>query len=177
LDRSAKSLDLQMALAEAIARCKIHPVAQGVLVDDFFKLTLNQRRFLTGATLTPEGRLIDSGNPNKPYFSPFQPLVRRVLTHSASKVHFFFGLDRPFGEYATGLYSTLKNNPAHPFREKFGDIAFPLAKETSPLQAADLLVYLVYSHMLERLKSRNWYVNRCISAIENCWPRVRTKVL
>jgi hypothetical protein len=123
-------------------------------------MSLNERRFLTGATLTPAGRLKESGSPNRPYFTPFQPIMKRVLSYvPAGKGHFFFGLDRPFSEYATGLYATLKGNDSHPYQERFEGIAFPLAKETPALQAADLLVYLTYSHMFERLKARNWYIN------------------
>jgi hypothetical protein len=155
-----KSEQLQLALAELISRCKIYPVAQGVLVESFFRMSLNERRFLTGATLTPQGRIKESGSPNKPYFAPFQPIMKRVLSYvSAGKGHFFFGLDRPFSEYAIGLYAKLKGNEAHPYQARFGDIAFPQAKQTPALQAADFLVYLTYSHMLERMKARNWYIN------------------
>jgi hypothetical protein len=38
----------------------------------------------------------------------------------------------------------------HPYQERFGTIAIPLAKETPALQAADLLVHIVYRDMLRR---------------------------
>jgi hypothetical protein len=147
-------------LAEAIVKYKIHPVSYGIIVGDFYSFSYNQRRFLTGATLTPEGKLITSGAPNKPYFAPFQQLTRRIASYAPvnGKVHFFFGLDRPFAEYARDLYATLKNNPVHPYRERLGDPTFPLAKETPELQAADFLVYLTYLHMQERMKTQNWYI-------------------
>lgn len=158
--RHRNSLPLQLALAEAVARCRIYPVAQGLFVRDFYKFSLAERRFPTGAILTPEGCLRDSGSPNRPYFAPFQPLIKRVLSYSPPKgrTHFFFGLDRPFSKYATGLYSTLSGWPHHPYHEHFGDISFPLAKDTPALQAADLLVHLTYLHMLDRMKAGNWYV-------------------
>src|SRR5258705_13747513 len=37
---STESKELQVALAQTIAQFKIYPVAQGVLVKDFFKLSL-----------------------------------------------------------------------------------------------------------------------------------------
>jgi hypothetical protein len=157
----ARSVKLQFALAEAVAQYQIYPVAQGILVKDFYNFSLNERRFLTGATLLRDGRLKGTGNPSKPYFAPFQPLVKRVLEYAPAtgRAHFYFGLDRPFSEFAGPLYKTLKSNPDHPFRERFGDISFPMAKETPALQAADLLSYLTYSHMLERAKTKAWYAN------------------
>jgi hypothetical protein len=146
------SVELQLALAQVIAQSKIYPVANGVLVRDFFKLSLSERRFMTGATLTPEGRIKESGNPNRPYFAPFQPLIRRVLSYApvGGKAHFSFGVDSVFGKYATHLYAKLKENGVHPYQERFGTIAFPDAKETPALQAADLLVHVVYLDMLKR---------------------------
>jgi hypothetical protein len=147
-----KCLKLQSSLALAIAKYKLYPVAQGVLVEEFLKMALNECRFMTGATLTPEGKLKNSGNPNRPYFAPFQQVVRRVLSYAPAggKAHFFFGLDRPFAQYATQLYSTLKENDEYEHHNRFGDISFPLAKETPALQAADLLVHTLYLDMLHK---------------------------
>jgi hypothetical protein len=148
------SYPLQMALAEVIAKChKISPVAFGIIVPEFFKLPLIERRFMTGATLTAAGKIKESGNPNRPYFAPFQPAIRTVLGYApvGGKAHFFFGLDTKFGEYAADLYRKLKENNIHQFQERFGTIAFPDAKDTPALQAADLMCHVVYQDMLKRL--------------------------
>jgi hypothetical protein len=157
LAKRRDSCNLQLALARTIARCKIYPVAYGVLVRDFFKLSLSERRFMTGATLTPEGRIKETGSPNRPYFAPFQPVLKRVLSYApvGGRANFFFGLDSPFAKYATDLYAKLQHNGLHPYQERFGDIAFPLAKETPALQAADLLVHLMYLDMLSRAQQRS----------------------
>ena len=149
----AESQALQMNLAEAVAEYKIYPVAQGVLVEEFFKLSLSERKFMTGATLTPRGRLKDSGNPRRPYFAPFQQIVKKVLGYApvGGRGHFFLGLGSPLAENASELYSVLKNNDAHPYKERFGNISFPLAKRTPPLQASDLLVHVMYLDMLKYL--------------------------
>jgi len=47
----------------------------------------------------------------------------------------------------------LKDNPLFPYQERFGDIKFPLAKETAALQAADLLVYTLYVDMQNRVQT------------------------
>jgi hypothetical protein len=153
---TTQSYELQLALAQTIARFRIHPVAHGVLVKDFFKLSLAERRFLTGATLTAEGQLEETGKPKQPYFAVFQPVVKRVLSHAevGGKAHFFLGPDRQFANYATGLYLRLKNNPLFPHRERFGDVGFPLAKETPGLQAADLLVHILYLDTQNRVQTR-----------------------
>jgi hypothetical protein len=153
-----KSLELQTGLANAVAAHKIYPVAQGVLVSDFHKFSLVERRFLTGATLRPDGRIKESGNASKPYFAPFQQVIKRVLSYApvGGKGHFFFGVDRPSGKYAEALYATLKGNPDHPYADRFGQIGFPLAKETPALQAADFLTYLVYHDMLTGEKIKSW---------------------
>jgi hypothetical protein len=153
-----KSLKLQLALAEVIAKHGIFPIAQGVTVDDFFKFSINERRFMTGATLYPNGRLKETGNPSRPYFAAFQPLMNQVLRYAPprGKVHFYCGLDRPFAAFAGQLYGMLKTRPGHQYQNRFGDISFPMAKETPALQAADLLSHLTYLDMLERVTGEHW---------------------
>jgi hypothetical protein len=155
-----KSLKLQTALAESIAQHKIYPLSYGIIVKDFLALPLNKRRFLTGATLMPSGKLKGTGNPNKPYFAPFQPVIKRALSYApqTGRAHFYFGLGTPFSGYATDLYSTLRKNPDHPFSERFGDISFPMAKQNPALQAADFHCYLSYSYLLERSKPNRWHM-------------------
>jgi len=157
LVKRSATYNLQIALAQTIANFRIHPVAQGVLVRDFFKFSLMARRFMTGATLTPEGRIEKSGSPERPYFAPFQPVVKRVLSYApvGGKAHFFFGLDRPFAKYAKTLFLELKDNSLFPNYERFGGIEFPLAKQTPALQAADLLVHVLYLDMHSRVQTKS----------------------
>ena len=146
------------ALASAIIEYKIHPVTVGVVIADFFSFSHSQRRFLTGARLE-DGKLISSGAPGKPYFCPFQECVARVAESApvGGKAHFFFGLDRPFAGYAHAFMDDIL---AHPYARVHNQIgrspAFPLAKETPQLQAADLLAYVSYLDMTDRLKNNSW---------------------
>jgi hypothetical protein len=98
-------IQIGFALAGAIAEFKLYPVVHGILVKDFFKLSLNERKFLTGATLIPYGQLENTGNPDRPYFAPFQQVVKRVLSYApvGGKAHFFFGVDRIYAAYAKVL--------------------------------------------------------------------------
>jgi hypothetical protein len=73
--------------------------------------------------------------------------------------HFFFGLDRPFAEYATALFKQIEATTApqiddprlesNALRERLGTFAFPQAKKTPQLQVADFLVNLTYHHVIK----------------------------
>jgi Protein of unknown function (DUF3800) len=153
------SADLLWGLANVVAQNKICPVAFGVVVQDFFKFTLTERRFLTGATLTPSGKIKESGSPNRPYFVPFPFIIKRVLSYApvGGKAHFFFGVDSVFSKYATTIYSKLRDSGQHVYQERFGTIAYPDAKNTPALQAADLLVHMVYLDMVNRARQTALY--------------------
>jgi hypothetical protein len=97
-------------LAGTIAKHpKVHPVSYGIIVDDFNSFTLEQRRFFTGAELLLTGKLTPTGCPNKPYFVPFQNIVKLLTDYAplGGKVHFSFGTDRPFYGYATELWKQM----------------------------------------------------------------------
>jgi hypothetical protein len=89
---------------------KIHPVTAAIAVQDFESFTLDDRKFMTGATLE-NGRLIRTASPNKPHYIPFQHCLKRVAAYApeGGKAHFFFGLGRPFSEYASMLFEQAKN--------------------------------------------------------------------
>jgi len=148
-------------LGKTIVSCNgACPISAGIVVADFNSFTLEQRRLITGATIK-HGKLITTGSPNKPYFSPFIWCIRRLACYApeGGKVHFFFGLNRPFADYAKSLLKETKEIPLDiNCKERLGDFAFPLAKDTPQLQAADLLVHLTYQFMLERQKAGSWDV-------------------
>ena len=141
---------------------KVYPVAYGLVVDDFNRFSLAERKFLTGATIgNKSGKLLSSGCPSKPYFCPFQSVIKIVCGYApvGGKAHFSFGLGRSFAEYALQLFKQMhaESEIQKPFntwnsRNRLGEPLFPLAEETAPLQAADLLVHLIYLHMAECLQ-------------------------
>jgi hypothetical protein len=148
------------AIADVIVRYKLRPIGEAVVVSDFNSFTLPHRKFFTGAVLD-DGKLITSGCPSKPYFMPFQHCVRRVAeTAAPSKAYFFFGLDRPFAEYATSLLRELSGNGyvAHSWGKYIGTPAFPRAADTPQLQAADFLSYLLYRDMVEREREQQLHL-------------------
>lgn len=159
-----KSRDAR-SMIEALAKVsgeqlKIHPVAYGIVVEDFNSYSLDERRFLTGATLMDSGRLTTSGCPSKPYFTPFQNILKVVTDYApvGGNAHFFFGLGRPFAEYALAMFNQIKSQTemkrainTWTSRDRLGDPSFPAAEDTAPLQAADLLVHAIYLHMQEEI--------------------------
>jgi hypothetical protein len=150
------------AVASTIARHRlIHPIGGGIYVNDFKSFPITERRYFTGANVNSVGKLVSSGCPNKPYFVPFQKCVVRVCGYApkGGKAHFFFGLDRPFAEYAAALFKQIEATTApqiddprlesNALRERLGTPAFPKAKETPQLQIADFLVNLTYHHVIK----------------------------
>jgi hypothetical protein len=175
-------------LAKTISRYSIYPVSMGIVVNDFKAFTLDQRKWLTGATLR-RGEIRNSGSPNKPYYVPFLLCLMRVTVYAkiGSKARFYFGLDRTFSDYARALYAqikTQKQNPRSEWRHKWalGDISFPMSSETPELQAADLLSHLTYLHMVERHRQGMWQVapppnsllGLCIKNSRSKWDHVYT---
>lgn len=142
-------------VGDCICRHKLYPVGQAIVVEDFNLFTDQQKRFFTGAVLD-DGKLKTFGCPGKPYFMPFQNCVKQIAKAAATtKVNFYFGLDRPFGGYATMLLGELKESTHvyHEWGKHIGLASFPFAAETPQLQAADFLSYLLYRDMAERKKS------------------------
>jgi len=148
----SKHVQFINAVAETIAdQERIRPISSGLIVDDFYSFPENVRRYFTGAEVKQGKGLTTSGCPNKPYFVPFQQCVAKVAEYApdGGKAHFFFGLDTSFAGYAGDLFKRIKeSNVRWPWKDKMGDVSFPMAKEIPQLQAADFLVHLVYQHMV-----------------------------
>jgi hypothetical protein len=144
--------EMLMALASVIANCRVHPVTDGIVVSDFFSFSLNQRKYLTGATFCGGPKVVKGGNPERPYFVPFQLVLQKVTDYTPplGKAHFTFGIDRTFYGYASSMFAKIKNTQARPTewqsKTRLGNALSALAKETPELQAADLLSYLTYLH-------------------------------
>jgi hypothetical protein len=153
-------------LAEIIAKSAIYPVSGGIVISDFDSFSEKQRKWTTGATLDEKtGKLRTSGSPSRPYFTPFQLCLKKITdyTRAGRKVNFFFGLDRTMAKYARIMFAQIKTQKPFPASDwatkgRLGDPAFPLAKATPQLQAADLLVHLTYRYMLERHAANDWNV-------------------
>jgi hypothetical protein len=141
------------SLLGAITGSDIFPVMSSVITADFDGFSYDEKRFLTGA-LVENGRFKSSGCPGKPYFVPFHECIARVASYTpiGKKMHLFFGLDRTFCEYATYAFRQLKLKTPVSYIERLGDAAYPLAKKTPQLQAADFLAYATHEYVEEKLR-------------------------
>lgn len=143
---------------EAILWHKVYPLSSGVVVKDFKSFSLQERRYMTGATLFHGRGKMAGGCPNKPYFVPFQACVRKVTDYTPrqGRAHFVFGLDRTFASYATDLFRDMKTKAPILWRKKLGNPSFPFAAETPGPQAADTIAYLTYAHMTRHFSPEGW---------------------
>lgn len=178
LMKSDRYKPLLLALAQTIAKYQIYPVSMGIVVDDFRALTLQERKFLTGATIR-NGKLMGTGAPSKAYFVPFQLCLQTVTDYArpGEKAHFFFGLDRPFAGYARWMFSKIKTDMRYSekwkSKSRLGDPAFPLAAETPQLQAADLLVHLTYLRMEDIQEHKSTFAAPPQGILAICLKRTR----
>jgi hypothetical protein len=147
------------AIGEIVARHKkIYPVSAAIIVDDFNSFSLDERRYMTGATFR-SGKLVNSGCPGKPYFVPFQHAVITICNYAAvgGQAHFFFGLDQQFARYAIEIFKQIKASDLQSpdgfgefaWKQRLGEAFTPLAKQTPQLQIADFLTNVTYHHILD----------------------------
>ena len=141
----------------AIVESGICPVGASLVMEDWKRLSLDERKFLTGAAYAPKRKkFLTSGAPGKPYFVPFQDCITRVATSCAEgeKAHFFFAQNGQLAGYAVNLYQLIQRHPL-PFEDHLGDLTFTSPRRSVHLQAADLLCYLLAKHMPMRLMDKN----------------------
>ena len=137
---------------------KIHPISAAIIVDDFNSFSLDERRYLTGATFRA-GKLVNSGCPGKSYFVPFQHAVITICNYApvGGLAHFYFGLGQHFAGYAIEIFKQIKASDLQSpdgfgefaWKLRLGEAFTPLAKETPQLQIADFLTNVTYHHVLD----------------------------
>jgi hypothetical protein len=144
-------------LLDVIVESEINPIGASLVIEDWNRLSLDERRFMTGARYSMKlNKFLSSGAPGKPYFVPFQDCIGRVATRCSSgeKAHFFFALNHQFRGYAADVYALIKSHPLE-FEAHLGTIAFPTPLDAVHLQAADLLCYLLKCYLPLRMKDEH----------------------
>jgi hypothetical protein len=134
-------------LADLVERTKIFPSVKGVNLEDWYKLSIDNRRWLTGG-MRRAGKFRTNSAPDKPYYVPFSMCVADLIHTFKEQVHFSFGIDRKFSQHALGLYNQLKDDPAYEHGHLMGTFLAPPSKDTPGLQAADMVCYLLYQSCL-----------------------------
>ena len=177
---NAKARNFLNLLVGIVKRSRVCPIGYAVIVEDFLAMPLVSRLWFTGAKFRKEdGAHISGGCPNKSYYLPFQFSVLKAtksLIGTEHKMHVFAGLDRTFSEYARELYEffAVDERLDKPIREALGTIAFPLAKDTPGLQAADLLAYRLYRGAKEKLQDESIDPSPLLMALLTNWRGKKT---
>ena len=148
-------------LLSAIERTDIYPFACGVLGGEWGKQTLDNRRYLTGATPN-----YPTGAPSRAIFLPFQVCVFRVTSYCKPglKVHFVFDHQRETIGWASICYAELRRKwgaSRDSLSERMGELTFADSEEATPLQAADLLAYEARYYAQKADGDKNAPMSRC----------------
>jgi hypothetical protein len=131
---------------------RIFPVSCSVLMEEWHKLTRDEKAYLTGAKHDDAGRLITPGAPNKPFFLPFLTAISTVMDYCnpGQTVDFTSDNSPLFSGYAAQYLAEIKSWDIDKFK-RIGGISFKDSKQAIPVQAADLLAYESYQYGMARL--------------------------
>jgi hypothetical protein len=146
-----KASDFELKLINCINRHHLNPTGSAIDIPAFNKLTLGERRFLTGA-LIKENVLSRThhGAPGKPWFVPFRSFVQQSLSlaEDGTMVHLRFDEQNQMNKNALQIHKDMKE-PYYllPGKEKLGDLIFGDSKVNPELQAADMFSYSVYLYL------------------------------
>jgi hypothetical protein len=154
------------SLLGVIESYRVYPVGCSVNMEEWRKLTTDERAFLTGATYDDSGKLLASGAPNKTYFLPFLTTIADALDccNWGHLMHFTFASNEKFSGYALQYFQQVKKTRQENYK-KMGEIFFADSRRAAPLQAADLLAYEIYQHGIRRLESKGARVNPTLAMV------------
>jgi hypothetical protein len=142
-------------------------IGVGISSSDFFRLPVDERRWLTGGTFTEgKGGLRKwkrQGAPSKPYFLAFQHAVldatkfttvdtgAQVISHvdTNGKVNFIFDRQHEYEATALGVFSAMKEIPLS-IKGRVGNITFESKMKSVLLQIADFMAYEAYCYLRSR---------------------------
>jgi len=146
-------------LAEAFAileKSRVAPIAAAVPNKDWRELPREYRHFLTGgdydvvtqAAATP-------GAPTKSYYLALAACISNAARHAlaGTTVHFVLDLNQQLAPYAIALFQKFKERGTARVRSRLGSINFDSSEAALPLQAADMLAFLIYQHVGSRQTS------------------------
>lgn len=115
----------------------------------FSSFSIEQRRWLTGGRIKPNGKWLESGAPSKPYFLPFQQCVVDATLSSDERglTHFIFDQQKDFEPNAKKIFALM--NQQHPaVSSRLGDIVYTSKRRAVLLQLADFVAYESYQYLV-----------------------------
>lgn len=151
-DKERASKFIQKLLNVIEDSTRIFPVSCSVQMEEWNKLTRNEKAYLTGARHDSQGTLLTPGAPNKPFFLPFLTAISTVMDYCnpGHAVNFSFDSSPHFSGYAAQYFEELKSWDIEKYK-RLGTIRFEDSKKATPVQAADLLAYEGYQYGMARL--------------------------
>jgi Protein of unknown function (DUF3800) len=148
-DKEAENYLLK--LVTVITETNFRPVGGVVRIDDFNRLSLGDRKYMTGGLYdVDKKRFLFGGAPTKPYFVAFHECLMagvRSVKKPTWKVHFVFDRQNEMAGYATQSYQKLLKQGCKEFRTRLGELSFKDKAGVAGLQAADLLAHCAYKRM------------------------------
>jgi hypothetical protein len=107
-------------------------------VKDFQARTESERKWLTGATYSPEFRKWeDSGSPNRPYYLGFNECIENAAARVRNpkwQVSFYFDRQNVLAPYALEYYQRAKVLAPPRLAKRLGDITFKSSAGVGALQ-------------------------------------------
>jgi len=137
---------------------EIQIIGCAVNTKDFFALSLDERRWLTGGFLSSTQKWRKQGAPTKPYFLAFQQAiidavkftqdvnVGGVPLGTGEVVHFVFDQQREYESSARAIFDAMKRAKIS-VKDRIGDVVFTAKTRALPLQVADFIAYESYSYI------------------------------
>jgi hypothetical protein len=149
-----ETIDCFNQLVAVINQAHLTPVGAAVVTQSFWKLSQEERRWITGAEFDVDtSKWLDSGAPKTPYHLP----VRHAVIESAkfgspdNKVHYVHDRQDQYAPLVLEGFNQLKETLRS--RDNLGDMVFSGRREAIPLQAADLIAYHVAKYAESRLQT------------------------
>ncbi len=140
--------------AETISRHGLFPIGAGTEIAAFNRLSVGERRFVTGAHMRGS-KPVTSGAQSQPYYLAFQYLLIEATNRASvdGTVDFIFDRQTVLQAKARQTYEDYSSNLSDETRrKKLGSISFENSAEFPALQAADMLAHLWYSYMTDGLR-------------------------
>jgi hypothetical protein len=142
------ALDYVRALVEAITASHLQAVGGLVDVQAFKALSLDERKWLTGATWNNQRqRFTTTGSPNRPYYLGFMECLEGAASNVKKhgwQVSFVFDQQNQFAPWALLFFQAAKKQTQTELSTRLGDITFKSKVGVGGLQAADMLAHTLY---------------------------------
>lgn len=137
----------------------IKPYVLGVEREAFFRLNIEERRFLTGA-LWMRRKWVLTGAPNEPYYVPLTKVISVSLTEAHERVDFIHDEQNKYAETVRRLIEKARSLIDPRIRPRVGAITFGTKEMFVPLQAVDLIAYAAFQRADRATRGSDEYLSK-----------------